>query len=148
MATEKMTKKQKYELMKAIPAVAENEMLVEFINKEIETLEKKNSSAKKPTAQQTENESIKTAILETMSANPTTLYTITELIKTVDACGDLTNQRVSALVNQLVDSGKVEKVSCRCRYPLSGYSPWYAHPPAHREAWSHQLRRCAYPTID
>lgn len=110
MATEKMTKKQKYELMKTIPAVAENEMLVEFINKEIETLEKKNSSAKKPTAQQTENESIKTAILETMSANPTTLYTITELIKTVDACGDLTNQRVSSLVNQLVDSGKVEKV--------------------------------------
>lgn len=110
MATEKMTKKQKYELLKAIPEVAESEMLVEFINKEIESLEKKNSSAKKPTAQQTENEAIKTAILEIMSANPTTLYTITELIKTVDACNDLTNQRVSALVNQLVDGGKVEKV--------------------------------------
>ena len=110
MATEKMTKKQKYELLKTIPEVAENEMLLELVTKEIEALEKKNSSTKKPTAQQTENETIKTAILENMSANRTTLYTITELIKTVDACNDLTNQRVSALVNQLVDGGKVEKV--------------------------------------
>lgn len=110
MATEKMTKKQKYELLKSIPEVAENEMLLELVTKEIESLEKKNSSSKKPTAQQTENEAIKTAVLETMSANPTTLYTITELIKTVDVCNDLTNQRVSALVNQLVDSGKVEKI--------------------------------------
>lgn len=110
MATEKMTKKQKYEFLKTIPAVAENDMLVELIDKEIEALEKKNSSAKKPTAQQNENEIIKIAILETMSANPATLYTVTELIKAVSACNDLTNQRVSSLVNQLVGSGKVEKI--------------------------------------
>jgi predicted transcriptional regulator len=32
-----------------------------------------------------------------------TKYTITDLIKNVPECADLTNQRVSALIRQLVD---------------------------------------------
>ena len=35
------------------------------------------------------------------------MYTITDIIKSVPECADLTNQRVSALVRQLKDEGKV-----------------------------------------
>lgn len=108
MANTKMTKAQKFEALKAIPAVAENQMFVEFIDHELELLAKKNSADKKPTAQQTANLGIKEAILGAME--PDKQYTITDLIKTVPECGDLTNQRVSALVRQLVDCGKVERI--------------------------------------
>ena len=82
-------------------------MLMEFIDHELELLSKKNSADKKPTAQQTANEGIKTAIVEGME--PNRLYTITEIIKEIPECADMTNQRVSALVRQLVDAGKVKR---------------------------------------
>ena len=103
----KLTKAQKFAMLRAIPAVAENAMLVEFIDHEVELLSKKNSAEKKPTAQQTANEGIKTAIVEGME--PNRLYTITEIIKEIPECADMTNQRVSALVRQLVDAGKVKR---------------------------------------
>lgn len=74
------------------------------------SIEKKNSAEKKPTAQQTANASIQEAILSVMANEPNRLFSITELIKCVPACADLTNQRVSALVRQLKDTGKVERV--------------------------------------
>ena len=107
--TTKLTKAQKFAMLRAIPAVAENPVLVEFIDHEVELLSKKNSAERKPTAQQTANAGIQSAILSAMSAEPNRLFTITELIKSVPECADLTNQRVSALVRQLVDAGKVER---------------------------------------
>ena len=107
--TTKLTKAQKFAMLRAIPAVAENPVLVEFIDHEVELLSKKNSAEKKPTAPQTANAGIQSAILSAMSAEPNRLFTITELIKSVPECADLTNQRVSALVRQLVDAGKVER---------------------------------------
>ncbi len=79
----------------------------EFVAHELELLSKKNSADKKLTAQQTANEGIKTAIVEGMEVNR--LYTITEIIKEVPACADMTNQRVSALVRQLVEAGLVKR---------------------------------------
>ena len=102
MNEKKITKAQKFAMLKAIPEVAENEMLVEFIDHEMELLAKKNSADKKPTAQQTANAEIAKAIVETMSANPNRLFTITEIIKEVPACAELTNQRVSAIVRGLI----------------------------------------------
>lgn len=103
----KLTKKEKFALLKGIPAVAENSVLVEFIDHEIELLEKKNSAEKKPTAQQTANEAIKTAIVNGMEKGRK--YTITDLIKSIPECADLTNQRVSSLVRQLVPTS-IERV--------------------------------------
>ena len=103
----KLTKAQKFAMLRAIPAVAENAMLVEFIDHEVELLTKKNSAEKKPTAQQVANESIATAIIEGME--PNRLYTVTEVIKSIPQCADLTNQRVSALLRQLVEAGKVKR---------------------------------------
>ena len=105
MENKKMTKMQKFEMLSKLDAVKSNPMLSEFVAHEMELLSKKNSAEKKPTAQQTANAGIQTAILENMEVNR--LYTITELIKSVPECADLTNQRVSALVRQLVDAGKV-----------------------------------------
>lgn len=104
----KLTKAQKFAMLKEIPAVKENATLVEFIDHELELLAKKNSADKKPTAQQTANDGIKAEILEGMAEGK--LYTITDLIKEIPACADLTNQRVSALVRQLMANGSVERV--------------------------------------
>ena len=103
----KLTKAQKFAMLRAIPAVAENAMLVEFIDHEVELLSKKNSAEKKPTAQQVANAGIVTAIIEGME--PNRLYTVTEVIKSIPQCADLTNQRVSALLRQLVEAGKVKR---------------------------------------
>ena len=97
----KLTKKDKFNALLSLAEVKANPSLVEFINHEIELLDKKNSSEKKPTAQQTANEAIKSAIVDNMVEGKK--YTITDLIKTVPECADLTNQRVSALIRQLVD---------------------------------------------
>ena len=79
----------------------------EFVAHELELLSKKNTADKKPTAQQTANEAVKTAIVNGMEVNR--LYIITEMIKEIPECADMTNQRVSALVRQLVDAGLVKR---------------------------------------
>jgi ribonuclease HII len=105
--SKKLTKKEKFEMLKKIQAVKDNATLVEFIDHEIELLEKKNSSEKKPTANQVANEGIKQAILNGMEVGKK--YTITDIIKSVPECADLTNQRVSSLVRQLVPNS-IERV--------------------------------------
>jgi acetoacetate decarboxylase len=100
--TTKLTKAQKFAMLKAIPEVAGNPLLVEFIDHELELLTKKNSADKKPTAQQVENQGIAQAILAHLTAQPTRLFTVTELMKEVPACAGLTNQRVSAIVRGMI----------------------------------------------
>ena len=69
------------------------------------SISKKNSANRKPTATQTANEGYKTAILNGMESGKA--YTITELIKAVPEIAELTNQRVSAIVRQMVEVGSV-----------------------------------------
>jgi hypothetical protein len=83
------------------------EDMTAFLVHELELLSKKNSAEKKPTAQQTANEAVKVAIMEGLEVGK--LYTITDMIKTVPECADMTNQKVSALVRQLVDTGFMVK---------------------------------------
>ena len=78
-----------------------------FVEHELELLTKKNSADKKPTAQQMANDGIKTAIADGMT--PNRLYTVTELIKEIPECAELTNQRVSALLRQMIADGTVIK---------------------------------------
>ena len=116
----KMTKKEKFEMLKAIPAVQENGMLIEFINHEIELLAKKGAGGeKKMTATQKVNEGVKTTILESME--PGKLYSITDMIKQFDCCMDMSNQRVNALVRQMMPE-KVERIEVKRRayFALAG----------------------------
>ena len=109
MTNKKVTKREKFEMLKAIPAVQENGMLIEFINHEIELLTKKNSGEKAPTATQKANEVLKTEIFNGMEINR--LYTVTEVIKEIPAAAGLTNQKVSPLMNQMVTDGKLVKTT-------------------------------------
>ena len=101
----KMTKREMFEQIKANYSLTQAE--IDFIDHELELLAKKNSGEKKPTATQTANVSIKSAILAGMEVGKK--YTITDLMKSIPEIAELSNQRVSALVRQLIDSGEVER---------------------------------------
>ena len=97
----KMTKRDYFTaIMEKYPLTAEEKAFVEH---ELELLARKNSADKKPTAQQTANEGIKSAIAEVMTSGR--FYTVTEIQKEVPECAELSNQRVSALLRQMKDDG-------------------------------------------
>lgn len=107
----KLTKKEKFAIVRAIVEASAHEdvdTLLEFIDHEVELLSRKTTGEKKPTATQKANEAIKEAILDGME--PETRYQVSELIKQIPECAELTTQKVSALVRQLVEEAKVEKV--------------------------------------
>jgi hypothetical protein len=90
--------------VKALAYVLENCDLTDEVREKVEKMkaqfEKKNSAEKKPTANQVANKGIQDAILEGMQNGK--LYTITDMIKEIPACADLTNQKVSALIRPLI----------------------------------------------
>ena len=104
--TSKMTKRDYFNTLLTMSDVQANPDVVAFIEHEIELLDKKNSAEKKPTAQQIANKVIADAIVAGMERDR--LYTVTDLIKTIPACADLTNQRVSAILRGMTDS--IERV--------------------------------------
>ena len=106
----KMTKKDCFNALLQMTEVQSNQTIVDFINHELELLAKKNSAEKKPTATQLANDGFKSAILARMGVNPDQLFTITDLIKSVPEISDLTNQRVSAIVRQMVEAGSITRV--------------------------------------
>ena len=104
----KVTKKERFAQLMAIVNASQVENsaeLVAFIEHEVELLNKKNSRSGKPTARQVENEEIKATILSVMERVGKPM-TITQLLAEIGN-SELSNQRVSALVTQLKDSGEV-----------------------------------------
>lgn len=109
MANERMTNK------KAISYVLEHcELPTEITEKfrtMLESLNNKNSSAdRKPTAKQIENDGLRGVILNYLVESGESL-TCTELGKRIPELDGFNNQRISALVRSLVESGKVEKIT-------------------------------------
>ena len=98
--SKKLTKRDHFNALLSLSEVQVNADLVAFIEHEIELLDKKNSGEKKPTAQQTANESIKAAIVAGMT--PNRLYTVSEIQKEISECAELSNQRISALLRQMI----------------------------------------------
>lgn len=100
--------------VKAIAYVIENcevpQEVMEKLEKIKVSFEKKSSGERKPTKTQTENEGLKTAILDFMETD--VLYSIGQLTKEVPELVAIgaSSQKVSALVKQLKDSGLVERV--------------------------------------
>jgi ABC-type nitrate/sulfonate/bicarbonate transport system substrate-binding protein len=101
----KITKREMFEAIKAVEAVANDEAMVAFIDHEIELLDKK-SANKKPSKTQEANEAIKAVVLDTLGTEP---ITVSELLKANEAFADMSNQKMSALLRQLVEAGKVVK---------------------------------------
>ena len=102
MATKKPTKR---EMFAQILSHTTNEAERKFIEHEMELLAKKNASTgeKKLTPNQVANEEVKSAIVEFLTAKGEPM-TITMMTKEIPACNGMTNQKVSALVRQLVDA--------------------------------------------
>ena len=103
--TKKMTKADYFKQIMANYNLTDEEKA--FVEHELELLAKKNSAEKKPTAQQVANANVADAIYDGMVEG--TLYSITDLIKTIPECADLTNQRVSAIVRGMIGT-KVERL--------------------------------------
>lgn len=99
MTQKKMTKKDFYNAMLAKYNFTDEE--VAFINHELELLDRKSNSngEKKLTATQVENENFKEIILEFMVED--TLYTITDLIKSIPEFNGFNTQKVNGLVRQM-----------------------------------------------
>ncbi len=103
----KLTKKEMFAQILAVEEVAQNEVMVEFINHELELLNKK-SSSKKETATQKANEVVKALIQEVLVGIEEPI-TITDIQGLHEELGSLSNQKVSAIVRQLVLEGTVKK---------------------------------------
>lgn len=81
---------------------------IAFIEHEIELLENKKMVSRKLTQTQKDNEILKLDIVKFLQTSGKS-FTITELQKNVSSIENLSNQRVSALLTQLVNSGTVSK---------------------------------------
>lgn len=110
MKEKKITKRDRFNELLNIADVKANADLVAFINHELELLDRKNASGgeKKMTATQIANEEVKQAILEEME--PNRLYTVSEMMKALPSCAELSNQKVSSLVRQLSNECKVKRI--------------------------------------
>lgn len=107
----KLTKREKFEMIAKIDAVASNPILAEFVEHELDLLAKKNASGVgKQTATQKANEELKSAILDEMAKEPNRLYSISEMIKVFPCCNDLSLPKVTAVVTQLSKANVVERV--------------------------------------
>ena len=106
----KLTNVVALEMVLAMEEVKSNQELVEKLTKMKEQFEKKNNSStgsKKLTKTQIENEEIKAQILEVMTSEP---KAIKELQAENESLAEYTNQKLSALLKQLVGENKVERV--------------------------------------
>lgn len=103
-----MTKREMFTAMLAIPAIADNAEMTEFINHEIELLVKKASKERKATKTQIENEAFKAAILNYLRKVEVGRC-IKDLQAEIPEISELSNQRVTHLMTALVNSDKVTK---------------------------------------
>lgn len=120
----KITKRERFEQLLALEGVKANAELVAFIEHELELLAKKNSGEKKMTKAQEENEALKVLIVDVLD-NSAQALTIGE-IQAGDITAtltDLSNQKMSALLKQLVDTGAIERVADKkvTKFQIAGY---------------------------
>lgn len=104
--TKRLTKKDYFTQLKEI--VKDNVELVAFIDNELDLLSRKNSKSTMSKTQ-VENENIKKVIVNTLTEIATPI-TITELQKANEDLAIYSNQKISALLKQLVDNEIVKKV--------------------------------------
>ena len=107
MTNTKTTIRSQFEAVRAELVKAGREDLVEFIDGRIAQTVKKNSTERKPTAKQIENEGFKSDILAYME--PNVFYAAGDILKSVPSivAAGMSINRVSALMTQLKEAGAV-----------------------------------------
>ena len=102
----KMTKKEMFAQIREVLMNYDYDNLVAFVDHEIELLSKK-SGSKKPTATQVANEGLKSVILTVLECSE--CMTASDVLASADDFAGLSNQKISALLRQLVLDGSVIK---------------------------------------
>lgn len=112
MENKKMTKKETINLLIDVlmgnKEVEDVQIFIDFLTHERELLERKSSNSGQ-TKTQKENEILKEKIVETLK-ELNKFSTITEIQEKNTELADLSNQKISALLKQLVDTNVIEKV--------------------------------------
>lgn len=108
LKVKKATKKEMFGRLIELAQENERTDLVEFCEREIDLLNKK-ASASGQTKTQAENEKIKIVIAEELTRIARAI-TISELIKESEILGQYSNQKLSALLKQMVESGTVTRI--------------------------------------
>lgn len=110
----RLTKKDYFEMIKGV--CADRADIVDFCNHEIELLSRKNSKSG-ATKTQKENEIVANMLVEELAkiGKPITitdLMNTSEIVKgyTLENGNNLTNQKISAIFKQLVESNRIVKV--------------------------------------
>ena len=108
----KLTKMNKFEMVMEILVNGEfdnKDLLIEFVQHEMDLLAKKNSTGtvRKPTKTQIENEKYVAMIEEILLDKEP--RTISDIQAENEILAEMTNQKMSALLKKLVDSQKVVK---------------------------------------
>ena len=101
-----MTKKEMFVEIRNI--VADNEEMVAFIDHEIELLDRKSNSSRKPTKTQIENNGFKAEIVDYLTKVDTP-KTIKELQVEIPSISGLTNQRITHMLTDLVKAETLTK---------------------------------------
>ena len=102
----KITKKEVINAMLANEVILANSTWVAYLENELALIERK-AANKKSTKTQEENKGIKSVILDTLASIGS--GTITDIQNANSDLAKLSNQKVSALVRQLMETGEVVK---------------------------------------
>lgn len=103
--TNKITKKDMFTMIREV--VIDHEDMVQFIDHEIELLNKK-ASAKKPTKVQIENLALMDKVVEVLGKFPNGA-TASEVLGASEDFSGMPNQKISALLKKCVENGTVVK---------------------------------------
>lgn len=105
MADVKMTRVEMFNAIKAIPQVADNQEMVDFIDKQIAQLAKRKSAESKT---QKENKALMEVVVDAMVVlnKPATA---TQIMKSDAYLSELSLPKVSALLKKLIEDGRVER---------------------------------------
>ena len=101
-----MTKKEMFAEIRKV--VADNAEMVAFIDHEIELLNRKSGSPRKPTKTQVENDGFKAEIVAYLTEVDTP-KTIKELQAEIPSISGLTNQRITRMLTDLVKAETLTK---------------------------------------
>ena len=105
MADVKMTRVEMFNAIKAVPQIAENQEMVDFIDKQIAQLAKRKSAESKT---QKENKALMEVVVDAMTVldKPATA---TQIMKSDAYLSELSLPKVSALLKKLIEEGRVER---------------------------------------
>lgn len=103
-----MTKKEMFIALSQLAEVRANTELLERVEHELALLENRKANVnRKPTKKQLENNALMNAIVSEME--PGVAYTNREMLQSLASCGNMSSQKLNALLSQLMASNRVER---------------------------------------